>query len=189
MDANLGGGRLRTSGVDGGREQEFSEFFVACFPALRRTAYLVLGDWQLAEDLTQQGLAKMYVAWRRVRPDGRLPYARRVVVNECLSQLRRKRPETPYESVPDRVDGTTAHPEPALDLDAALALLPPRQRAIVALRFLDDLPVSEVASLLGVAEGTVKSQTARAMDTLRQHLPQLVPTVGNTSDPDPEENR
>jgi RNA polymerase sigma-70 factor (sigma-E family) len=175
--------------VDGGREQEFSDFFVACFPGLRRTAYLVLGDWQLAEDLTQQGLAKMYVAWRRVRPDGRLAYARRVVVNECLSHLRRKRPETPYESIPDRVDGATAYQEAVLDLDAALALLPPRQRAIVALRFLDDLPVLEVASLLGIAEGTVKSQTARAIDTFRQHLPQVVPTLGKTGDPTPEENR
>jgi RNA polymerase sigma-70 factor (sigma-E family) len=159
------------------REQEFTEFFVACAPSLRRTAYVVVGDWQLAEDLTQQALAKMYVAWRRVAPSGRLAYARRIVVNECLSHLRKRRPETPYESVPDRA-GEVAE-EGALDLEAVLGMLPPRQRAIVALRFLDDLAVSEVASLLGVAEGTVKSQTARAMDTLRQHLPQ----------PEPKEHR
>ena len=73
--------------------------------------------------------------------------------------------------MPDR---RVAGAEPVLDIGQALALLPDRQRAIVALRFLDDLPVLEVAEVLGIAEGTVKSQTARALDTLRAHLPELV---------------
>ena len=155
------------------REQEFTEFFSVHGPALRRTAYLVVRDWHLAEDLTQQGMAKLYAAWPRVRASTRAAYARKVVVNECLSHLRRRRPETPTDELPDR----PAHVAPiTLDLGEALALLPPRQRAIVALRFLDDLPVAEVAELLGIAEGTVKSQTARALDTLRGHLPQLIAT-------------
>lgn len=154
------------------RELEFTEFFGAHAAGLRRTAYLVVRDWHLAEDLTQQAMAKLYAAWGRTRPPTRLAYARRIVVNECLSHLRRRRPETAFETVPDLAapdDG--GHP---LDLGRALALLPPRQRAIVALRFLDDLPVDEVGRLLGIAGGTVKSQTSRALDTLRRHLPDLV---------------
>ena len=156
------------------REDGFTEFFAASAPGLRRTAYLVVHDWHLAEDLTQQGLAKLYVAWTRTRPETRLAYARRIVVNECLTYLRRKRPETATDQVPERADHDT---DPVLDLGATLALLPPRQRAIVALRFLDDLPVAEVAALLDIADGTVKSQTARALDTLRRHLPDLAPAL------------
>jgi len=152
------------------REREFTEFFAATAPALRRTAYVVVRDWHVAEDLTQQALAKLYVAWPRVREDTRMAYARRVVVNECLSHLRRHRPETPTEHLPDR-----AAPDPVVrdGLGQVLAGLPPRQRAIVALRFFDDLPVSEVGRLLGIADGTVKSQTHRALETLRQQLPHL----------------
>jgi RNA polymerase sigma-70 factor (sigma-E family) len=157
-----------------GREQEFTEFFSACAPGLRRTAYLVVHDWHLAEDLTQQGMAKLYVAWPRTRADTRVAYARRIVVNECLTYLRRRRPETATDQLPET---PTRDGEAALDLPVALALLPPRQRAIIALRFLDDLPVAEVASLLDVAEGTVKSQTARALETLRRHLPTLAPAL------------
>ena len=152
------------------REREFTEFFAARAPALRRTAYVVVRDWHVAEDLTQQALAKLYVAWPRVREDTRMAYARRVVVNECLSHLRRHRPETPTDTVPDR-----AVHDPAVrdDLGRAIAVLPPRQRAIVALRFFEDLPVSEVGRLLGIADGTVKSQTSRALETLRRQLPDL----------------
>jgi RNA polymerase sigma-70 factor (sigma-E family) len=155
------------------REQEFTEFFCAHGGALRRTAYLVVRDWHLAEDLTQQGMAKLYAAWPRVRAATRTAYARKVVVNECLSYLRRHRPETSTNEVPDRA---APGPDTTLDLGAALALLPARQRAIVALRFLDDLPVAEVGELLGIADGTVKSQTSRALETLRAHLPELIAT-------------
>ncbi|MFC4786651.1 SigE family RNA polymerase sigma factor [Nocardioides sp. MAHUQ-72] len=155
------------------REQEFTEFFSVHGPGLRRTAYLVVRDWHLAEDLTQQGMAKLYAVWSRTRPATRTAYARKVVVNECLSHLRRRRPESPTDQLPDRPG---EEPTTGLDLGAALAVLPARQRAIVALRFLDDLPVAEVAELLGVAEGTVKSQTARALGTLRTHLPELIAT-------------
>jgi len=152
------------------REREFTEFFAARAPALRRTAYVVVRDWHVAEDLTQQALAKLYVAWPRVREDTRMAYARRVVVNECLSHLRRHRPETPTENVPDRA----VHDPVGRDgLGEAIAVLPARQRAIVALRFLEDLPVSEVGRLLGIADGTVKSQTNRALETLRRQLPHL----------------
>jgi RNA polymerase sigma-70 factor (sigma-E family) len=153
------------------REPEFTDFFGAHAAGLRRTAYLVVRDWHLAEDLTQQAMAKLYAAWGRTRPATRLAYARRIVVNECLSHLRRRRPETVFETVPDLAAPTAG--DPSLDLGRALELLPPRQRAIVALRFLEDLSVDEVARVLGVASGTVKSQTSRALDTLRRHLPDL----------------
>jgi RNA polymerase sigma-70 factor (sigma-E family) len=147
------------------REQEFTEFFAAHATGLRRTAYVVLHDWDLAEDLVQQALAKLYTAWPRTRAETRLAYARRTVVNECLSHLRRRRPEIPTDRVPEL---PTPDPGPTgADLAGALDRLPPRQRAIVALRFLDDVPVAEVARALGIAEGTVKSQTARALETLR----------------------
>ncbi|GAB2861563.1 RNA polymerase sigma factor [Nocardioides pacificus] len=171
------------------RDQEFTEFFAAHAPGLRRTAYVVVRDWHLAEDLTQQAMAKLYAAWSRTREATRLAYARRIVVNECLSHLRRRPPET---SVATLFDGP-AHAEPAespLDLGQALALLPARQRAIIALRFLDDLSVHEVGGVLGIAEGTVKSQTSRALDTLRRHLPDLEPALPGRSAPyTPEEDR
>lgn len=153
------------------REHDFSEFYLARGPALRRTAFLIVRDWHQAEDLTQQAFVRLYAAWPRIRPESLEAYSRKTVVNACLSHLRRRRPETPTASLPDREQ---FRPEPVLDVGHALGLLPPRQRAIVALRFLDDLSVVEVADVLGVASGTVKSQTARALDTLRAHLPDLV---------------
>ncbi len=155
------------------REAEFTEFYLARRLALRRTAYLVVRDWHTAEDLTQQSMVKLYAAWPRVRSDTADAYARRIVVNECLSHLRRRR-DVPVEQLPDHHE---TGPEPSvLDVGAALDLLPARQRAVVALRFLDDLSVADVADALGVAEGTVKSQTAKALATLRTHLPALVLT-------------
>lgn len=155
----------------GQRDAEFEAYVAAARPRLRRLAYSLCGDWHAADDVVQTALAKLYVAWPRVREDTRMAYARRVVVNECLSHLRRHRPETPTETLPDHaVDA----PEPGTDLGETLASLPPRQRAIIALRFLDDLPVTEVGRLLGIADGTVKSQTNRALATLRRHLPDLV---------------
>jgi RNA polymerase sigma-70 factor (sigma-E family) len=153
------------------REQDFTEFYLARGPALRRTAYLIVRDWHHAEDLTQQSFVRLYAAWPRIRRESVEAYARKTVVNACLTHLRRRKPESPTETLPD---SPVATHETALDVGQALALLPDRQRAIVALRFLDDLPVAEVAAALGVAEGTVKSQTSRALDTLRAHLPDLV---------------
>ena len=170
---------MRTSQRETRREREFTDFYAGSAAALRRTAYVVVRDWDLAEDLVQQAMAKLYVAWPRVRTETRMAYARRTVVNECLSHTRRHRPEIATDTVPDHpVDP----PEPGPDLAGALTVLPARQRAIVALRFLDDLSVAEVAELLGIAEGTVKSQTSRALETLRRHLPDLVTTTATAED-------
>jgi RNA polymerase sigma-70 factor (sigma-E family) len=156
------------------RDDQFSEFFGARAPSLRRTAYLIIGDWHAAEDVTQLGFARLYVVWPRVRHETLEAYARKIVVNEALGWLRRRRRDHLTGSPPDR-PGVTPDESP-LDVRRALDLLPAQQRAIVALRFLDDLPVAEVARMLDVAEGTVKSQTSRALSTLRAHLPELVLT-------------
>lgn len=152
------------------REEEFNSFFATHGPALRRTAAFLVRDWHLAEDLTQQALVKLYAAWPRTRPATRLAYARRIVVNECLSHLRRQRPETTLTEAHDR---PAPAGDPVVDFAAALALLPARQRAIVALRYLDDLSIPEVGRVLGIADGTVKSQSARAIETLRAHVPEF----------------
>lgn len=151
-------------------DREFSDYFVARSASAQRTAFVILGDWQSAEDAVQSAFAKVYVKWPNLRPEVREAYVRRAVVNESLTLVRRRRRESPAEALPD-----TAVEDPGdatgVDLGSALARLPARQRAIVALRFLDDRSVAEVASALDIAEGTVKSQTARALATLRTQLP------------------
>jgi RNA polymerase sigma-70 factor (sigma-E family) len=156
------------------RDEQFSEFFAARAPAMRRTAYLIVRDWHGAEDVTQLGFARLYVVWPRVRPDTLEAYTRKIVVNEALGWLRRRRRDQVTDTVPDRAAATPD--ESPLDVGLALGLLPAQQRAVIALRFLDDLSVAEVARVLDVATGTVKSQTSRALETLRTHLPDLVLT-------------
>ena len=156
------------------RDHEFTEFFAAKAPALRRTAYLIVRDWHAAEDVTQLGFARLYVVWPRIRPETIEPYARKVVVNEALGWLRRHRREQVTDEPP--VGAASTPDETRLDIGQALGLLPGQQRAIIALRFLDDFSIAETARVLDLAEGTVKSQTFRALGTLRAHLPELILT-------------
>jgi RNA polymerase sigma-70 factor (sigma-E family) len=156
------------------RDETFSEFFAARAPALRRTAYLIVRDWHGAEDVTQLGFARLYLVWPRVRPETLEAYARKIVVNEALGWLRRRRRDHVTDVLPD--EAVQAPAETPLDVGRALGLLPSQQRAIIALRFLDDLSVAEVARILDLAEGTVKSQTSRALATLRAHVPDLALT-------------
>jgi RNA polymerase sigma-70 factor (sigma-E family) len=153
------------------RKAEVDEYFGAVAPAMRRTAYVIVRDWHAAEDLVQTTFVKLYVAWPRIRREGLDAYARRTLVNTCLSHLRKSRWEQVSDSLPDRPAVGYGDRDP--DISRALEQLPPQQRAVVALRFLDDLSVAEVAGILGVAEGTVKSQTSRALAALRTQLPDL----------------
>lgn len=155
-------------------EAEFDEYFVGRAPALRRTAYLIVRDWHTAEDMVQLTFVKLYTAWPRIRVDSLEAYSRRVLVNACISHLRKHQRETVTDEVP--VHGAQQQPEGRLDLTAALGRLPPAQRAVIALRFLEDLSVVEVARTMNIAEGTVKSHSARALITLRHHLADLAPT-------------
>lgn len=148
-------------------EDDFDDYFVARAPQMRRVAYLVLRDWQLAEDAVQSAFVKVYLRWARVDRSTVEAYVRRAVINESLSLVRKRG----HESLPgDLPDSAETDPEPVADVIAILAELTPSQRAIVALRFVDDLPVRDVAAVMEVSEGTVKSQTARAMDSLRRRV-------------------
>ncbi len=153
------------------RDAEFTEFYGARVRALRRVAYLVVHDWHAAEDVTQRALVKVYRAWPRINKTTLEAYVRRAVVNEAITHASRRARDVVVPDVPERA--VPAEPDLPLELGAALAALPPQQRAVVALRFVDDLSVADTASVLQIAEGTVKSHTSKAMATLRRHVPQL----------------
>ncbi|MBW4715713.1 SigE family RNA polymerase sigma factor [Saccharothrix obliqua] len=157
------------------RDRDFGEFVAARALVLRRTAYLLCGDWHRAEDLVQTALAKLYVAWPRVRRDGSVDaYARKVLVRAAIDDSRRgfRRRETVVAAPPET---PTRGDAPAdFDVRDALAALPPGQRAVVVLRYWEDLTVAETARLLGRTEGTVKSQAAKGLAALRRLLGQPV---------------
>ena len=152
-------------------DEQFTAFVNDAWRPLYRTAYLLLGDHGGAEDLVQATLIKTYGAWGRIREHGAAHgYARTVLHNEARSLFRRSDwrreiasddlPEAGYESDP-------AERPAALD---ALRLLPARQRAVVVLRFYEDLSVEQTAHALGCSPGTVKSQTSHALSKLRRLL-------------------
>jgi RNA polymerase sigma-70 factor (sigma-E family) len=152
-------------------ETAFRAYAISRRPALRRTAYLMCGDWHQADDLVQTALTKLYVAWKRVRNDDQPDaYTRRILTRCFLDERRRPwRREAPTE-VLEAAAPAALSTEDALDLRDALTRLPARQRATVVLRFWADASVAETADALGCTEGTVKSQTARAISTLRSLL-------------------
>ena len=146
---------------------DFEEFVVVCSDRLLRTAYLLTRDPGLAEDLLQTALAKAWFAWGRLE-DQPEPYVRRVLVNTYATWWRRKwHGERPTQRLPERYRGEDSHAETRHDLWVALGHLPRRQRAVVVLRFFDDLSVEDTAETLGCSLGTVKSQTAKALARLR----------------------
>ena len=172
-------------------EQVFRDFVAARSPALQRTAYLLLGDWGLAEDLVQTALIKTYLAWRRLDSVAAIePYARTVLVHTASRWWRRRwRGERPTAMLPDRpvTDGTDASAE--RDRIWRLILgLPARQRAVLVLRYYEDLTEAQTAVMLGLSIGTVKSHTARALNTLRQRLA-ASPNNGSAPDLAPEGSR
>lgn len=152
-------------------EAEFVAFAQGARARLRQTAYLTCGDWDRASDHVQEALIRVYVAWPRLERAGREhAYARKAVVSAVLDHARRRSSrEVVVEADPsrpapgdlaDQVTDRTA-------LVAALATLAPRQRACIVLRYFEDLSVADTAAALGCSQGTVKSQTARGLDTLR----------------------
>lgn len=167
-----------------GYDTEFRDFVEASRARLRRTAYLMCGDWDRAADVVQEAFIRLYVAWPRIdHGPGLAAYARSAVASVAIDQGRKR---SSSEVVRDQVHVAGAADEIAGVADrvvvlAALAALPPRQRACVVLRFYEDLGVAEVAQILGCRQGTVKSQTARALDTLRRTLGDPALTDGASS--------
>lgn len=144
----------------------FDEFVTLRSSALLRTAFLLTHDHALAEDLLQTALTKAWFSWGRI--DGNPePYVRKILVNSFASAWRRKwNGERPTEVLPER-PVASADGEAAQDLWTAMERLPRRQRAVVVLRYFEDLTVEQTADALGCAVGTVKSQTSKALAKLR----------------------
>jgi RNA polymerase sigma-70 factor (sigma-E family) len=163
-------------GSQADREIQFAEYFTARAGWLRRLAYGLCGDWHTAEDLAQTTLVRLYRGWARIHLESVDAYARRTLVNAFLSHRRYRRRESIVTHPPDR-PFHGADVAQRVTLREALATLAPRQRAVVVLRYLEDLPVAEVAELLDVAEGTIKSQCARGLQTLREALAEPAPTL------------
>ncbi len=156
-----------------GQDAEFSRCFAANEANVRVTAFLLCGDWHRAEDLTQAVFLKLYLAWPRLHSHQQLGgYLRQTTVRTFLAEQRRLRwrrerlvdqpPETPAMDPPVSEDKLVAW--------QALATLPPRQRAVLVLRYWQDLGVDEAAEVLGCSPGTVKSQTSKGLVALRRKL-------------------
>jgi RNA polymerase sigma-70 factor (sigma-E family) len=173
--------------VSSSQEDEFRAWAVLARPRLRRTAFLLCGDWHLAEDLTQDTLVRVYAVWPRVSTSGAPDaYAVRTLVNCGRATARRPwRRERATDDLPDQagaVSAVDARDERDVLL-TALAALGGSQRAIVVLRYWEDLSVDEVARVLGVSTGTVKSQSARGLSRLRTLLGDAAPVLLETGEP------
>jgi RNA polymerase sigma-70 factor (sigma-E family) len=162
-----------------GDSHDFEEFVRARRPALVRSAYLLTGDRDLAEDLVQSALTRTHGAWPRLTdPANADAYTRKIMYHLQVSWWRRNR-------VPESVTDHTPEPRPAggpgeatgltnrLTIHGALAKLSPKQRAVLVYRYFEDRSEAETAALLGVQIGTVKSQTSKALDRLRSVAPEL----------------
>jgi RNA polymerase sigma-70 factor (sigma-E family) len=159
---------------------EFVEFAEAASPRLRRTAFLLCGDWHTAEDLVQSALTKVFLAWRRIRrQDAAYAYATRTLINCYLADRRLKRPVEVLTDLFPEVPTAGLAPETRLVVLAALAELPPRARAVVVLRYWTDLSVDEVAAMLNCSPGNVTSQSSRALSKLRVTLAGALSEAGS----------
>jgi RNA polymerase sigma-70 factor (sigma-E family) len=161
--------------VDDDARQEFAEFVAARSRQLIRLAYVLTGDQHAAEDLLQNTLVKAAAHWGRIHTSPEA-YVRRIMYREQVSWLRRRvrRRETAMAQVPEPTAGDDAvSVEARLALRDALLALPPRRRAVLVLRYLEDLSESQVAEILGCSVGTVRSQNHKAVAQLRLALPSL----------------
>ena len=151
------------------RDDEFSSYMAARQAALLRTAYLLTGERAAAEDLLQTALAKLYLSWDKVRDRGALDgYVRRIMVNEHNSLWRRawKHREHSSDEVPEH--GRHDAYDEGSDLWAVIQTLPRRTRAVIVLRYYEELSEAEIAEALGISRGTVKSQASRGLALLRE---------------------
>jgi RNA polymerase sigma-70 factor (sigma-E family) len=155
-------------------DAEFGEWMSARQGALVRTAYLLTGSQHAAEDLVQTTLTKLYLAWDRIADRQHVDaYARRALVNEHRSTWRRahRRLEVLSDAVPEAPLAATEYDGEREAVWRFVQSLPPRQRAVIVLRYYEDLSEAEIADLLGISTGTVKSQASRALASLRERVP------------------
>jgi len=187
---------IQTGALVRDRDVEFEAYMAARQPGLLRTAYLLTGDQHTAEDLVQTALAKLYLSWEKVqRRDTLDAYVRRILVNEHNSLWRRpwKRREVTTDTLPDHRSATdhAEHGEVGHDQRAALwdfvQTLPRKQRAVIVLRYYEDLSEAETAEILGISVGTVKSQASRALAGMRTRVHDHPTLARNTTDPGEEE--
>jgi RNA polymerase sigma-70 factor (sigma-E family) len=165
-----------------GRDEEFREFMRNRASPLHQSAYLLCGDWHLAHDLVQDTLVKAYQHWPRVRQaDSPDAYVRRILLNEVRSRWRRRERVVPVSRFPEEREpvepDATDQIARRAGLLQALLVLPLRQRATIILRYLEGMTERETAAVLGCSEGTVKSQSARALATLRNFLDRAESTL------------
>jgi RNA polymerase sigma-70 factor (sigma-E family) len=171
-------------------DESFREFASSHASMLRRTAFLFCGDWHLAEDLMQQALIKIYRSWSRVQKKETLThFARTVLLRTWLDEKRRpfRRSEQPGAEVPEVADASADPAASAGRLWAkdlvhrALLELPQGQRAVLVLRYFDELSVTETAQVMRCSEGTVKSQASRGLDALRAVVARLAADAGKVA--------
>lgn len=149
----------------------FEEFVAARRGALLRSAYLLTGDHDDAEDLVQVALVKAVPYWRKIA-DHPEPYVRRILARESISRWRQRRwREVTTDELPERIERTSEHDDSALR--DALRRLAPGQRAVIVLRYYEDLTERQTADALGISVGTVKSQARDGLARLRVLLPDL----------------
>jgi RNA polymerase sigma-70 factor (sigma-E family) len=166
------------------RDAEYAAFFAASWPRLFRTTYAVAGDRQLTEDALQTAFAHAWASWSRVAAaDDRLAYVRRMAINAALARHRKasSRRESVLAVLPEAAEPSGE--DQFLRGDEtwqAVQALPPRQRAIVVLRYYEDLTEQEIADVLGCRPGTVKSQASAALASLRARLGDPAAQEGST---------
>lgn len=156
------------------RDKGFTDYFASRSSAMRGTAYLLCGDWHRAEDLVQTAFVKLYRSWNRIaRHEVLDAYARRILVRTFLDETRRGffHREQPTAEHTERSVPAAGGVEDRMVLLRALADVAPRQRAALVLRFWEDMSVEETAKAMRCSPGTVKSQTARGLDAMRDLVP------------------
>ena len=185
MTTTLGGSGVSMTSLAGNRAQtrdaDFTSYMEARKASLLRTAYLLTGDRHSAEDLVQVSLAKLYLAWDRVKDRGSIDgYVRRIMVNENNSLWRRgwKRREHATDELPEPTPHLDEHDDGRSGaLWDLVQTLPKKARAVVVLRYYEQLSEAETAEVLGISVGTVKSQASRALAALRERAPELHPRI------------
>ncbi|MFI5954317.1 SigE family RNA polymerase sigma factor [Cryptosporangium sp. NPDC051539] len=165
-------------------DEAFRQYVEEHLPALHRLAYLLCRDRHHADDLVQDALVKLYLKWDRASTATHLhAYARTTLVRTFLSERRTNwaRRVVLVDRFADEPAANDPDGASVVAVRRALVALPPRQRAVIALRYYSDLSVEETGETLGCSAGTVKSQTAKGLATLRRALPEVEPGDATTT--------